>query len=220
MCAQACSSKASSMCSAPSGLAARIEREGLVHHGIELRFEGRGHRIALSELTGGRTITIYGQNRVVEDLIAARACDGGDAPLRGLRRRAPRPRDGAADDSVPARGPRARRSNAMSSPAATASTASAGASIPARCPDRVRARLSLRLARDPRRGGAVDRRADLRLPRPRLRPAQPAVPDDQPPLPPGAARRGRRRRGPTTGSGPSCTCGSHATTAGRCRRAR
>ena len=59
------------------GLAARIEREGLVHHGIELRFLGRGHRIPLSELTGGRTITIYGQNRVVEDLIAARRAAGG-----------------------------------------------------------------------------------------------------------------------------------------------
>ena len=51
-----------------AGLADRIEAEGLVHHGIELRFDGQGHRIAMSELTGGRTITIYGQNRVVEDL--------------------------------------------------------------------------------------------------------------------------------------------------------
>ena len=60
-----------------AGLADRIEAEGLIHHGIELRFEGRGHRIAMSELTGGRTITIYGQNRVIEDLIAARrAYDG------------------------------------------------------------------------------------------------------------------------------------------------
>ena len=59
------------------GLTERLEREGLVHHGIELRFLGRGHRIPLSELTGGRTITIYGQNRVVEDLIAARRDAGG-----------------------------------------------------------------------------------------------------------------------------------------------
>ena len=59
------------------GLAERLEREGLVHHGIELRFGGAGHRIALSELTGGRTITIYGQNRVVEDLVAARRATGG-----------------------------------------------------------------------------------------------------------------------------------------------
>ena len=32
----------------------------------------------MSELTGGRTITIYGQNRVVEDLIAARRASGGE----------------------------------------------------------------------------------------------------------------------------------------------
>jgi p-hydroxybenzoate 3-monooxygenase len=58
------------------GLGDRLDREGLVHHGIELRFDGRGHRVALSDLTGGRTITIYGQNRVVEDLVEARRAAG------------------------------------------------------------------------------------------------------------------------------------------------
>ena len=52
----------------------------LVHHGVELRFDGEGHRIDLSELTGGRTITVYGQQEVVKDLIAARLRDGGDDP--------------------------------------------------------------------------------------------------------------------------------------------
>jgi p-hydroxybenzoate 3-monooxygenase len=51
----------------------------MVHHGIELRFGGRGHRIALSDLTGGRAITLYGQQEVVKDLIAARLATG--APL-------------------------------------------------------------------------------------------------------------------------------------------
>ncbi|HVN61645.1 MAG TPA: 4-hydroxybenzoate 3-monooxygenase [Gaiellaceae bacterium] len=60
-----------------AGLGGRIEAEGLVHHGIELRFSGQGHRIAMSELTGGRTITIYGQNRVVADLVEARLAAGG-----------------------------------------------------------------------------------------------------------------------------------------------
>jgi p-hydroxybenzoate 3-monooxygenase len=55
----------------------RLRREGLVHHGIELRFDGRAHRIALSDLTGGRSITIYGQQEVVKDLIAARLSSGG-----------------------------------------------------------------------------------------------------------------------------------------------
>lgn len=55
-----------------TGLGDRLRREGLVHHGIELRFDGRGHRIALSDLTGGRSIWIYGQQEVVKDLIDAR----------------------------------------------------------------------------------------------------------------------------------------------------
>jgi p-hydroxybenzoate 3-monooxygenase len=60
-----------------SGVGERLRREGLVHHGIELRFDGRGHRIDLSELTGGRAITVYGQQEVVRDLIAARLAAGG-----------------------------------------------------------------------------------------------------------------------------------------------
>ena len=55
-----------------TGLGDRLQREGLVHHGIELRFDGRGHRIALSDLTAGRSIWIYGQREVVKDLIDAR----------------------------------------------------------------------------------------------------------------------------------------------------
>src|SRR6478735_2071296 len=58
------------------GLGARMHREGLVHEGVELRFDGAGHRIALSDLTGGRAITIYGQQEVVKDLIEARLASG------------------------------------------------------------------------------------------------------------------------------------------------
>ena len=61
-----------------TGLGDRLHREGLVHHGVELRFDGEGHRIDLSGLTGGRTITIYGQQEVVKDLIAGRLEAGGD----------------------------------------------------------------------------------------------------------------------------------------------
>ncbi len=60
-----------------SGLGERLRRESLVHHGIELRFDGERHRIPLSELTGGRAITIYGQQEIVRDLIAARRAAGG-----------------------------------------------------------------------------------------------------------------------------------------------
>ena len=54
------------------GLGERLDREGIVHHGIELRFRHKGHRIAMSDLTGGRAIWIYGQQEVVKDLINAR----------------------------------------------------------------------------------------------------------------------------------------------------
>ncbi len=60
------------------GLDARLRREGMVHRGIELRFDGERHRIPLSDLTGGRAITVYGQQEVVKDLIAARLDAGGE----------------------------------------------------------------------------------------------------------------------------------------------
>src|SRR4051812_43426719 len=41
------------------GAGGRLQREGLVHEGLELRFGGRGHRVALSELAGGRTGTAF-----------------------------------------------------------------------------------------------------------------------------------------------------------------
>ena len=59
-----------------AGVGDRLHREGMVHHGLELRFGGRGHRIPLTDLTG-RSITIYGQQEVVKDLIAARLQAGG-----------------------------------------------------------------------------------------------------------------------------------------------
>ncbi len=63
-----------------AGVAERLDREGLRHGGIHLNFDGARHRIALDELTGGRSVTVYGQTEVVKDLVAARAHD--DAPLR------------------------------------------------------------------------------------------------------------------------------------------
>src|SRR5215211_4914188 len=53
------------------GVGERMEREGSVHHGIELRFDGRGHRIDFADLADGLSITIYGQQEVVKDLIRA-----------------------------------------------------------------------------------------------------------------------------------------------------
>ena len=58
-----------------AGVADRLHREGLAHDGLELRFEGQNHRIDLAALTAKR-VTIYGQQEVVKDLIAARLADG------------------------------------------------------------------------------------------------------------------------------------------------
>jgi p-hydroxybenzoate 3-monooxygenase len=60
-----------------TGVGERLKREGLVHHGIELRFKGRGHRIDFADLTGGKGITIYSQHEVVKDLTNARLESGG-----------------------------------------------------------------------------------------------------------------------------------------------
>lgn len=79
------------------GLGDRVHREGLVHEGINIQFDGERHRIALSDLTGGRTITIYGQQEVVKDLTEARlAADGvihfevSEVVVEGVASEAPR----------------------------------------------------------------------------------------------------------------------------------
>jgi p-hydroxybenzoate 3-monooxygenase len=59
-----------------SGVGERMEREGLVHRGIYLQFQGRRHHIDFMDLAG-RSITVYGQQEVVKDLIAARLAAGG-----------------------------------------------------------------------------------------------------------------------------------------------
>jgi p-hydroxybenzoate 3-monooxygenase len=54
----------------------RLKREGLRHDGLYVSFQGRRHHIDMSELTGGKAITVYGQNEVVKDLIDARVATG------------------------------------------------------------------------------------------------------------------------------------------------
>jgi len=54
-----------------TGVGERMRREGLVHRGIELQFGAMRRRIDFEELTG-KTVTVYGQQEVVKDLIAAR----------------------------------------------------------------------------------------------------------------------------------------------------
>lgn len=61
-----------------AGVGERLQRDGLMHRGINLNFSGQTHRIDLSELTGGRAVTVYGQHEVVKDLIEVRLAAGGD----------------------------------------------------------------------------------------------------------------------------------------------
>src|SRR5206468_7915743 len=62
-----------------AGVGERMDSEGIVHHGINLQFGGERHYVPLTELSGGRSIVIYGQTEFVKDLVAAR--DGSDLPL-------------------------------------------------------------------------------------------------------------------------------------------
>jgi len=59
-----------------TGVGARMRSQGLVHHGIRLRFGGGDHRIDFGALTGGRGIIVYGQQEIVQDLIAIRLSAG------------------------------------------------------------------------------------------------------------------------------------------------
>ncbi|HTU69936.1 MAG TPA: 4-hydroxybenzoate 3-monooxygenase [Candidatus Baltobacteraceae bacterium] len=60
-----------------TGAGERMRREGLVHRGIALRFDDCSKRIDFPDLTGGKTVTVYGQQEVVKDLIAVRLGAGG-----------------------------------------------------------------------------------------------------------------------------------------------
>ena len=57
------------------GAGERMDREGLPHDGIELRFGGAGHRIDFAGLVG-RQVMIYAQTEVVRDLVALRLTHG------------------------------------------------------------------------------------------------------------------------------------------------
>ena len=59
------------------GAGDRLRREGFVHHGFDIRFAGRNHRINLQELANGRVITVYAQHEVLKDLIKLRLETGG-----------------------------------------------------------------------------------------------------------------------------------------------
>jgi p-hydroxybenzoate 3-monooxygenase len=61
-----------------TGLGERMRAEGLVHRAIRLGFERAHHRIDFADLTG-RSITVYGQQELIKDLVHARLAAG--API-------------------------------------------------------------------------------------------------------------------------------------------
>lgn len=60
-----------------SGVGERLLREGLRHSGINFRFGGRTQPLDIRGLAGDKHVTVYGQQEVVKDLIAARLAVGG-----------------------------------------------------------------------------------------------------------------------------------------------
>ncbi len=59
-----------------AGVSDRMDREGLVHEGIEICFGDRRQRVDLKKHTG-KVVTVYGQTEVTKDLMDARAAAGG-----------------------------------------------------------------------------------------------------------------------------------------------
>lgn len=59
-----------------AGVGHRLAVEGTVHRGIELVFSGQRHMIDVAGLTGGKTVTAYGQTEVTRDLMQARSAAG------------------------------------------------------------------------------------------------------------------------------------------------
>ncbi|MCS0637429.1 4-hydroxybenzoate 3-monooxygenase [Streptomyces sp. LP05-1] len=71
-----------------AGAAERLDRQGLAHDGVELRWAGRSHRVDFPSLTGGRRVWVYAQTEVVKDLIALQTAAGAapyfDAEVRAI----------------------------------------------------------------------------------------------------------------------------------------
>ena len=183
------------------GVGERLNRDRLVHDGVELAFDGRRHRIDLKALSG-KSVTIYGQAEIQNDLMNAHEAAGtpivyeaDDVSLHGLTGEAPHLRYTKGGES-----------HELACDFIAGCDGFHGVSRaghPAGRAPHLREGLSVRLARHPVRDAARQSRADLHQPRARLRAVHHALADAQPLLPAGFGRRGRRPTGPTTASGAS-----------------
>ena len=55
-----------------AGVGAGVSRHGTIHHSIELVFKNTRHPIEVTQLTGGKVVTAYGQTEVTKDLMDQR----------------------------------------------------------------------------------------------------------------------------------------------------
>jgi p-hydroxybenzoate 3-monooxygenase len=56
---------------------ARMDREGLVHEGINIAFDGRLHRVDFPKHTNGKVVMVYGQTEITYDLMKAHLDESG-----------------------------------------------------------------------------------------------------------------------------------------------
>lgn len=57
---------------------ARMNKQGLIHDGIDLCFANTRHRIDLNSRSNGKTVMVYGQTEITKDLMDARNAAGGN----------------------------------------------------------------------------------------------------------------------------------------------
>ncbi len=55
-----------------AGVGERMHKEGLVHGGFEMLYNGKRHRVDMNKLTGGKNVMVYGQTELTRDLMDAR----------------------------------------------------------------------------------------------------------------------------------------------------
>ena len=161
------------------GVADRLDRDGLAHRGIELAFDGRRHRLDFNELVG-HSITVYGRREIVKDLIAARLAAGDPIVFEAAEATIDE-----IDDTPVVRYLANGENHELRCRVVAGCDGFHGVSRDrpqqrSRAARGVRSRLSVRMARHPRRSGADNRRVDLRQPRQRLRPVQHALAEGHP----------------------------------------
>jgi len=59
-----------------AGVGLGVSEGGTIHHSIELVFKNTRHPIEVTQLTGGKVVTAYGQTEVTQDLMQQRAQQG------------------------------------------------------------------------------------------------------------------------------------------------